>query len=211
MNYRLILTIFAAVLLLAAGPAFAAQPLGLNSFQADTPAIADSVNDNFTTLEKAVPVMWANIDNDPNAVVFSVPTGGSEINSLNNISIPDPGILLISGNAFVNSDTNAPTNFKLVPLVNGVPPDGHTFLASFGSGVQGAVTAEAFTLSYTYAVAVAATVLDVSQGIEPDIPVRWTYNKNNLTVIFFPDIGGAPITNPGIPAGADTTTLEEGL
>ena len=99
MNYRLIFTTLVAVLFLAAGPAWAAQPLGLNSFTKNTPAIADSVNENFTALEKAVPVMWASIDKDPQSI--SPGAVAVTTNSLN-ISTPDPGILLINGSVFIN-------------------------------------------------------------------------------------------------------------
>ncbi len=149
--------------------------------------------------------MWANIDNDPNAVVFASPTASAEVNSLGSIITPDSGILLINGSAFVNMDDAVPTNFRLSLFINGNPVDNHSFLASSGSSIQGGITAEALTLSYTYATAVAATTLTVSQTLGAGIPSRFTYNKNNLTVIFFPTLlGGAGINFPGIPAGAHT-------
>jgi len=209
MNYRLIFTTLVAVLFLAAGPAWAAQPLGLNSFTKNTPAIADSVNENFTALEKAVPVMWASIDKDPQSI--SPGAVAVTTNSLN-ISTPDPGILLINGSVFINHrNPTSPLFYYLQLFVDGTTVDGHNFLSSFVAGPDtssGTDLSEGFTLSYTYAHAVATTgAHTISQVIKPKSPNSYIYNKNNLTVIFFPNLpGGAPISDPGIPAFADTDT-----
>ncbi len=209
MNYRLIFTSILTVLFLAAGPAWAAQPLGLNSFTANTPAIADSVNFNFTTLEKAVPVMWASIDQDPLGISpasFAVTT-----NSLN-ISTPDPGILLINGSVFVNNRNLNQEFYYLQLFIDGTTANGHNFLSAFLAGPDANPAAddiaEGFTLSYTYAYAVATTgAHTISQVIKPKAPTIYSYNKNNLTVIFFPDLkGGVPISDPGMPASSDTTS-----
>jgi hypothetical protein len=207
-----ILFLSAAVALMAAGPALAADGLDLHDFTRDTPAYADSVNENFAEIEDAIPVMWASIDQDPAAVAFTVANAGAVINDLPAIIVPDPGILLIQGSVFVNNDDPVPWSFTLNPLVDGLEPDNHSSMALFSSGPDNTIIAEGFTLSYTYAVAVAATTYDVSQRLAASGgPARFTYNRNNLTVIFFPALpGGAPINTPSLPAGAVTTSQEDG-
>ncbi len=79
-------------------------------------------------------------------------------------------------------------------------------MSYFYAEKQSVAAPQAFTLSYTYATAVAATILTVSQELKSRYgPATFTFNKNNLTVIFFPSLlGGAGINYPGIPAGAHT-------
>lgn len=207
MNYRIIFTSLVAVIFLTAVPAWAAQNLGLNTFVKDTPAIAASVNENFTAMEQAVPVMWASIDQDPVALTFTSPTGsfGGVINSFSSIKVPEPGgILLINGSVFVNNDDAAPQVYTLNPLIDGVPKEGHSFQSLYYSqGQSSGPVGEGFTLSYTYATAVAATAYTVSQELRSGNRSMFTFNKNNMTVIFFPSLpGGASINNPGIPLGA---------
>ena len=204
MNYR-ILSISVILLLLATTPAIAASGLNLVDFTPMTPARADSVDANFSELEDAIPVMWASIDQDTNAVAFTVAVSGAMINDLPGIIVPDPGILVISGSIFVNNDDPTPWPFMLNPLINGSPPNGHTSQAYFSAAPDNAIVAEGFTLSYTYAVAVAASTYDVTQEltIAGGGTSRFTYNRNNLTVVFFPSLpGGAPINTPPIPPGA---------
>jgi hypothetical protein len=156
--------------------------------------------------------MWASIDQDAAAVAFTIATPGAVINTLPAIIVPDPGILLIQGSVFVNNDDPVPWSFGLNPLVDGLPPDNHSSMALFSAGPQGAITAEGFTISYTYAVAVAAGTCDISQELAASGgPARFTYNRNNLTVVFFPALpGGAPINTPAIPAGAQTVSQQDG-
>jgi hypothetical protein len=200
--------IFACLLavLIAAGSAMAADGLNLHDFSSNTPARADSVNENFAEVEDAIPVIWASIDQDPAAVAFTPgPVPGAIINDLPGIIVPDSGILLISGSVFVNNDDPTSWPFTLNPLIDGLAPDGHTSQAFFVAAPDNTLVAEGFTLSYTYAVAVAATTYDVSQdlAIAGGGTSRFTYNRNNLTVVFFPSLpGGAPINTPAIPPGA---------
>jgi hypothetical protein len=200
-----------STVLIAAGPAMAADGLTLNDFSPNTPARADSVNENFAEIEDAIPVMWASIDQDPAAVAFTPgPVPGAIINDLPGIIVPDPGILLISGSVFVNNDGPFSWPFTLNPLIDGLAPDGHTSQAFFVAAPDNAIVAEGFTLSYTYAVAVAASTYDVTQelAIAGGGPSMFTYNRNNLTVVFFPSLpGGAPINTPPIPAGAVTLPI----
>lgn len=209
MNYRLIFTGLIAVLLLAAGQAWAASGLTLHDFTPNTAAHADSVDENFGEVEKAIPVMWASIDQDILSVIYTGPMP-VEINSLTNIVVPDDGILLISGSVFVYNQFNNPFDYKVNLLLDSTLPGGNqTFLSDFTAGPSAVATAdpaERFTLMYTYAVAASAGTHDVSQAPETSAP-GVTYNKNNLTVVFFPNLpGGIPIQNPGLPALADTAT-----
>jgi len=196
-----------STVLIAAGPAMAADGLTLNDFSPNTPARADSVNENFAEVEDAIPVIWASIDQDTNAVAFTVTSVGGVINDIPGIIVPDPGILVISGSVFVNNDSTSGFGelFTLNPLVDGVPPDGHQSMAYYGAAPDGTLAGEVFTLSYTYAVAVLASTYDVAQSLEAQVSggAQFTYNRNNLIVTFFPSLpGGAPINVPVIPPGA---------
>ena len=216
MNYRIIFISLLAVLFLTAGPAWAAQPLGLNSFVKDTPAIAADVNTNFNVLEKAIPVMWASIDQENFAIQWTSNTP-VVINALNSISVPNTGILLINGSVFVKNDSGVDSDIKLNLLIDGAPPGipPPTFLSYFSAFLSGSSSSDPgklFTLSYTYAADITAGPHNVSQTLTSELPpALFTYNKNNLTVIFFPDIGGAPISPAGVPANADTVSAENGL
>ncbi|UCF30152.1 MAG: hypothetical protein JSV26_08735 [bacterium] len=219
MKFRLIFASFAAVLALAAGETWAASGLTLHDFEGGKPAFADSVDENFSALERAVPVMWASIDQDNLSVQWTSSTPVI-INELVQIDVPDDGILLINGSVFVKNNIAAPPkDYLLNLLIDGLPPSSNpaqTFVSYFSASPDTTINlsepGELFTLAYTYAVAVSAGPHDVSQTLaSAGIGHNFIYNKNNLTVIFFPNLPlGIPIQNPGISADADTVNSENG-
>lgn len=204
----------AAMLLLLSNSLWAAENVvPYTNFAAGNPARADSVNANFSALESATPVMWASIDQEPLGYTLTGVSAPIEVNSVN-IDVPPPGgVLLIMGSAFVMNLAPLPIEYILNPLVGGIPPDGHSFLADFQRSPATSGPFK-FTLSYTYTVAITTGTHVISQELGPLPglgPANFVYNKNNLNVLFFPSLpGGAPISTPAQPAGADTTSSENG-
>jgi hypothetical protein len=190
-----------------------------NTFVGGTPAVADEVNANFSAVETAVndndsrittnaadianivsvtiPRMWAQVDVTDFPVVGASPAP-VEINRVS-IEAPSDGFLVISGSVvLVNLD--APYIYVLVPYVDGfpvpaqvLPPGGPNNHAAGYYTTLPAAPASEFTLSYTLAVPVPAGIHDVWQAAGPiaaPVPMNFFYNKNYLTVVFYPSTHG---------------------
>jgi len=157
------------------------------SFTAGTPISASQVNANFSALNGALPLLWASTDTTNLGTSVSA-AGRTTINSVA-ISVPAAGNLVISGSVFIVNSTAGSTNYLLDPLIDGagfIPGATPSLEAIYASSPTAGVV---FTLSYTVTVPVTVAGLHtISQqvGLDNGGTATYTYNRNNLNVIFFP-------------------------
>jgi hypothetical protein len=119
------------------------------------------------------------------------------------INVPSDGILVISGSVYMENGAGFSQNYVLLPLVDGV---GVPVQTQSGSGpndfavqfnAPGTGPAGQFTLSYTVTVPITAGPYIVSQYAGPYVgTVNFSYNKNYLTVVFYPSTHGTFVPAP---------------
>jgi len=176
----------------------------LTTFQSGTVAKSAEVNDNFSTIANSVndnyarlPMMWAQTDVELADTSFANAVG-STINSLT-INAPSSGFIVISGSVVLYNNGASTWEHYLIPYVDGVAVPEQT--ASGGAPNDFASTYKAassinpgaiFPLSYTLTIPITAGIHTVSQTAGPQVgfPAPHGYNKNYLTVVFYPDAQG---------------------
>lgn len=178
----------------------------LTTFQPGTVARSSEVNDNFSTIANSVndnyarlPIMWAQTDVDLNERIFAVNSPPSEINSLA-INAPSSGFLVISGSVVMSNLQPGTVDYFMTPYLDGkaVPtqthpvPGDNDYVAAYRASSTG-TPGSMFSLSYTVTIPIAAGVYTVSQTAGPAVTSleKFWFNKNYLTVVFYPDAQGA--------------------
>ena len=144
------------------------------------------------------PLMWASVDTTTTGGhVFSLSSG--EINTVT-INVPANGFLVIAGMSYVNNgSTTATEDLYLVPYIDGVdalPSDTFPGWATYFNAPPLATQ----SMAYTIAVPITSGQHVVSQDIfvqDGDGDTSW--NKNNLTVTFFPQQQGTIVDQLGQP------------
>jgi len=155
----------------------------------------------------AAPLAWGQSDVDLGHSSITVPSPPAEINRLD-IVVPSDGILVISGSVYIENGSGTAQNYILTPYVDlaGVPEQTYptpgspnTFAAQFNAADTG--PGAQFTLSYTVTVPIVAGAHTVVQNAGPSAGnTLFTYDKNYLTVVFYPSTHG---TFDPAPADAD--------
>lgn len=181
---------FSALATLFLGTAAAAYAATIpNTFTAGTAISSSQVNSNFTALNNALPLVWADSENTPGGISV---TASAPI-TVNSVSITVPaggGFIIISGSAYINNDSATPEFYTLTPQIDAVAVTG-----SFGAALVTAAhtvadlsAGEVGTLSYTLTVPISAGAHTVSQLLGPGVSAtaNFFYNRQNLTVQFIP-------------------------
>jgi len=176
------------------------------SFTAGDPIVAQEVNDNFTTLNSALPIMAADTDNTSSGTALTG-AGKTVINSIS-INIPANGFLIISGTCYINN-YGTQLWYTLTPLIDGAAPTG-----AWNASVEAAATGGAgalFTLAYTVTVPVVSGTRTITQEVGPAAGTTdYFYNRNNLTVLYIPSAQGNVTTAINSPSIRDAYTSSSG-
>jgi len=151
-----------------------------HQFSSDTPAYAASVNQNFSALQDALVAGWTDVDTTAGGTTTSAVA--TTINSIT-FTAPSNGAVIVNGSCFVNNQDAAQQEFGLNLLLNGNPINTHAFLADSIAAADGGV--DFVQLAYTFAVPVNAGANTFVQILNSDGNSHF-YNKNSLTIIFFP-------------------------
>ena len=159
-------------------------------------ALASHTSDPYA--HHSPPLMWASVDTTTTGGhVFSLSSG--EINTVT-INVPANGFLVIAGMSYVNNgSTTATEDLYLVPYIDGVdalPSDTFPGWATYFNAPPNAKQ----SMAYTITVPITSGQHIVSQEIfveDGDGDTSW--NKNHLTVTFFPQQQGTIVDQLGQP------------
>jgi hypothetical protein len=154
---------------------------------------------HINSLHHAPPLMWASIDPWSSAG-GSFTAGEQELNTID-IDVPADGFLVIAGMSWAgNSSTTETEDFYLVPYIDGnfALPSGTTSLGGATHFYAPPVTVK--SMAYTIVVPVTIGQHTVSQTLfVQDGTASSRYNKNHLTVIYYPQEQGTIVDQSGQP------------
>lgn len=174
----------------ALSPAWAEGLAIPNTFIPGTTAKANEVNQNFSAVAAALPMVWASTDEIYAGVFLLAGSGSVETNSVS-INLPSDGYLVISGNIFINNNGVAGL-FYISPYVDGSDVLAYTSAVAFEAQADG-VYGEMISVSYTVTVPITSGTHTVSQEVAGDDDGAYFYNRNNMTVLFIPSSQGTYI------------------
>jgi hypothetical protein len=166
-----------------------------NTFTAGTPAKANEVNQNFSAVAAALPMVWANIF-DGGTVTG---TGDDDVNTITFVA-PSDGVIVIQGDAYVvNNDATNVAGVRFSPNVDGSYISG--FVSAFNSVSKAGVDGDKQTVNYCHPTSITAGSHTVTNRLEVLYSTDYTYNMTRLTITFYPS-SQASITATSIGFGA---------